>query len=218
MSVTPESVKELLSAADFGDRMRGINQLPQLESATAFELLQLVVKDRHPRIRYAAISKMDSFGGENLDASLELLRDRLLNDPEPDVQAVAADALAALKLTSAFPDLAQVYHQSPEWLVQFSIIAALGEMGDPRGFDLLSEAISSDNELIKTAALASLGELGDPRGVALLIPLASDPDWQIRFRVAQSLSRLGGEEGRATLNTLAQDSVEQVAQAAQELL
>jgi HEAT repeat protein len=214
MSVTPESVKELLLAEDFGDRMRGINQLPQLDSATAFELLQLVVNDRHPRVRYAAISKMDSFGGENLEASLELLRDRLLNDPEPDVQAVAADALAALKLTSAFPDLEGVYRQSSEWLVQFSIIAALGEMGDPRAFELLKEAVSSDNELIKTAALASLGELGDPRGIPLLVSFTSDPDWQIRLRVAQSLSRWDSEESKAALKILAEDSVEQVAQAA----
>jgi HEAT repeat protein len=214
MSVTPESVKELLSAEDFGDRMRGINQLPQLDSPTAFDLLQLVVNDRHPRVRYAAISKMDSFGGENLEASLELLRDRLLNDPEPDVQAVAADAIAALKLTSAYPDLERVYRQTSEWLVQFSIIAALGEMGDPRGFDLLQEALSSDNELIKTAALASLGELGDRRAVPLLVSFTSDPDWQIRFRVAQSLSLLDGEESKAALAVLAQDSVEQVAQAA----
>jgi HEAT repeat protein len=217
MSVTPQSVKELLQAEDFGDRMRGINQLLQLESATAFELLQLVVQDKHPRVRYAAISKMDTLGGENLDASLEVLRDRLLTDPEPDVQAVAADALAALKLTSAFPDLEKVYRESPEWLVKFSIIAALGEMGDSRSLELLADAIASENELIKTAAIASLGELGDTRGVPLLVPLAGDPDWQIRFRVAQSLSRLKNEEAMTALNVLSRDSVEQVANAAKGL-
>jgi HEAT repeat protein len=217
MSVTPQSVKELLQAEDFGDRMRGINQLLQLESATAFELLQLVVQDKHPRVRYAAISKMDTLGGENLDASLEVLRDRLLTDPEPDVQAVAADALAALKLTSAFPDLEKVYRESPEWLVKFSIIAALGEMGDSRSLELLADAIASENELIKTAAIASLGELGDTRGVPLLVPLAGDPDWQIRFRVAQSLSRLKNEEAMTALNVLYRDSVEQVANAAKGL-
>lgn len=218
MSVTPESVKEMLSAEDFGDRIRGIDRLTQLDSATAFELLQLVVKDKHPRVRYAAISKMDTLGSENMDASLELLRDRLLNDPEPDVQAVAADALSALKFTSAYPDLVELYHRTPEWLVKFSIVAALGEMGEPQALELLTEAIASDNELVKTAALSAVGELGDPRGVALLIPQAGDPDWQVRLRVAQSLSQLGGDEAKATLETLSQDSVEQVAQAAKGLV
>lgn len=217
MSVTPESVKELLSAENFGDRVRGIDKLVQLDISTAFELLQLVVTDKHPRVRYAAISKMDTLGSANLDASLELLRDRLLNDSEPDVQAVAADALAALKLTSAFPDIENLYHQTPEWLVKFSIVAALGEMGDTRALKLLEEAISDDNELVRTAAISALGELGDDRGVALLIPLAQDPDWQVRFRVAQSLARLGGDVAETALITLAQDPVEQVALAAKQV-
>jgi len=34
----------------------------------------------------------------------------LFNDPEPDVQAAAADCLGALKLTEAFEDLQQLYH------------------------------------------------------------------------------------------------------------
>ncbi len=46
-----------------------------------------------------------------------------------DVQAAAADSIAALKLTEAFEDLQQLYHTTSEWLVKLSIIAALGEMG-----------------------------------------------------------------------------------------
>jgi HEAT repeat protein len=215
MSITPESVQELLSSEDFGQRLSAINQLRQLDPAIAFTLIQKAVHDKSVRVRYAAVSQISTLGQQNRQAALELLRDRLLNDDEADVQAAAADALGALKLTEAFDDLKAVYQGTSEWLVKFSIIAALGELGDPRSFELLELALQSDNELIKTAAVGSLGELGDARALPLLIPFASDSDWQIRHRVAQALGHFKSPEARTALETLAQDSMQSVAQQAQ---
>ncbi|EGJ29218.1 MULTISPECIES: phycobilisome degradation protein NblB [Moorena] len=216
MTVTRESVQELLNSTDFGQRISGLNQLRQLEPSVAFELIQPLVNDNNVRIRYGAVSQLDTLGDQDLTVSLTLLRDRLLNDPEPDVQAAAADSLSALKLTEAYDDLEQTYHQTTEWIIKFSIIAALGELGEPRSFQLLEDALKSDISLIQTAAISSLGELGDPRAVPLLIPFATNSDWQIRYRLVQALVNLGGEEARAVLETLANDSVEQVASVAQE--
>jgi HEAT repeat protein len=218
MSVTRESVQELLSSEDFGQRISGVNQLRQLEPAVAFELIQPVVTDANTRVRYAAVSQLDTLGSQDLQTTLTILRDRLLNDKEPDVQAAAADALGALKLTEAYEDIQQLYHQTSEWLVQFSIIAALGEMGDPRSFELLQEALNSETTLVQTAAISSLGELGDVRAVPLLIPFATDSDWQIRFRVAQALSRLGGVDAHSTLETLTKDENQEVAKEARAAL
>lgn len=218
MSVTRESVQQLLSSEDFGQRITGVNQLRQLEPSVAFELIQPVVNDKNTRVRYAAVSQLDTLGGQDLQATLTMLRDRLVNDSEPDVQAAAADALGALKLTQAYEDLQQLYHQTPEWLVQFSIIATLGELGEPRSFELLEEALNSSISLIQTAAISSLGELGDVRAVPLLIPYATNPDWQVRYRLVQALSRLGGTEAHATLEALSKDEKEEVAQEAQASL
>lgn len=218
MTITPESVKELLNSENLGDRLRGVNHLRQLEPAIAFELVQAPINDSNSRVRYAAVSQLDTLGEQDLQTSYRILRDRLLNDSEVDVQAAAADCIGALKLTDAFEDLRQIYHSTGEWLLQFSIVAALGVFGDPRGFDLLAEALNSSTDLVKTAAISSLGELGDLRAIGLLVPYATDPDWQIRYRVAQALSRLGGEEARKTLETLATDEVEQVAKEAQTYL
>lgn len=218
MTITPESVKQLIESENFGERIRGINQLRQLEPKVAFAMIAPLVTDNNTRIRYAAVSQLDTLGKQDLDTSLQLLRDRLINDPEPDVQAAAADAIAGLKLSAAFEDLEQLYHQTSEWLIQFSIIAALGEFGDPRGFELLREALQSDNSLVQTAAISSFGELGDPRAVPLITPFADYDDWQIRYRLAQALGRLGGTEAHSTLEKLAHDQVEQVAQEAKNNL
>jgi HEAT repeat protein len=215
MSITPESVQELLSSEDFGQRLSGVNQLRQLEPAIAFKLIQTAANDKSVRVRYAAVSQISTLGQQDPQAALELLRDRLLNDSEVDVQAAAADALGALKLTEAFDDLKAVYQNTSEWLIQFSIIAALGELGDPRSFELLEQALQSENELVKTVAVGSLGELGDARALPLLIPFASDSDWQIRHRVAQALGHFNNPEARTALEILAKDSMQTVAQQAQ---
>lgn len=219
MSVTPESVKQLLGSEDLGDRLRAVNQIRELsDKAIAFELVQTGVNDPNARVRYSAVSQMDSLGGQDLSTALRLLRDRLLNDPEPDVQAAAADCLGALKLTEAFVDLEQMYHNTSEWLIKFSIVATLGELGDPRSFELLKEALASGNDLVQTAAISSLGELGDPQAIGLLVPYATNPDWQIRYRLVQALHRLGGSQAQSTLETLANDEVEAVAQEAKNFL
>ncbi|HEY9908421.1 MAG TPA: HEAT repeat domain-containing protein, partial [Thermosynechococcaceae cyanobacterium] len=189
MSITPESVEALLRSQDFGDRLRGVNQIRTLDPAVGFGLAVGATQDGNARIRYAAVSQLSNLGEQDRGRAAEVLRGRL-KDSEPDVQAAAADSIGALKLTEIFDELQQLYHTTPEWLVKFSIAAALGEMGDRRAFDLLQEALSSDSELLQTAAIGSLGELGDDRAVPLLVPFAASPDWQIRFRVAQALGHL----------------------------
>ena len=218
MSITPESVEKLLNSDNFGDRLRGLNQLRQLEKDRAFEMVQPLLQDENARVRYSAVSQFDTLGTEDLQTSLKLLRDRLLNDSEVDVQAAAADALGGLKIAEAFEDLEKLYHSTSEWLIQFSIIAALGEMGDPRGFKLLQEALDSGNNLLQTAAIGSFGELKDPRALPLLTPYAEDPDWQIRYRLVQALGNIGGDETHLTLEKLAGDEVKQVAEEAKREL
>jgi HEAT repeat protein len=215
MTITPKSVQERLSSEDFGQRLSAVNQLRQLESAIAFELIQTAIQDSNVRVRYAAISQMATLGQQNLPLTLEILRRALVEDPEPDVKAAAADAIGALKLTEAFEDLRMLYNRSAEdWLVQFSIIAALGELGDARGFELLESALNSDNELIKTAAIGSMGELEDARALPLLLLHVTHADWQIRHRVAQALSHFHSPEVRAALENLANDEIEPVSQEA----
>lgn len=218
MSVTPESVQQLISSEDYGDRLRGINQLREIDPAIAFEMIQAATLDSNVRVRYAAVSQISSLGEQDRHKAMEILRDRLLNDPEADVKAAAADSLGALRLGEAYPDLEQVYQSTSEWLVQFSIIAALGELGDPRAFDLLQTGLNSETELVQTAAISSLGELGDPRAIDLITPFAKNPDWQMRYRVVQALHRLGGSQARTTLEMLTNDQVEQVAQEAKTSL
>ncbi len=218
MSITPDSIRKLLGSEDLGDRFRAVNQLRQLEPASAFELAQIALEDQNARIRYVAVSQLATLGHQNLDTALSLLRDRLYHDPETDVVAAAADSLGALKLTQAFDDLEKLYYSTSEWLIKMSIIAALGEMGEPRAFTILENALASSNDLIQTIAIGAFGELGNVAAVALLIPYADHADWQIRYRLVQALTHLGGDVARHTLELLTQDESEPVAQEAKNAI
>lgn len=214
MSPTPDSVKQQIESSDLGDRLRGVNQARELDPAIAYELIVTACKDSNPRVRYAAFSQLDTLGNQDRQQTFELLRDALFNDPEADVQAAAADALGGLKMTEAFEDLQAVYESTQEWLLKFSIIAALGELGDPRAFDLLAEAIQSDITLVSTAAIGSLGELGDPRAVPILLDYVEADDWQVRHRVTQALGQFETPEVKAALERLSQDTSATVADTA----
>ncbi len=218
MSPSPESVQQLLNSADLGDRLRAVNQARELDPAIAFGLIQTACQDSNPRVRYAAVSQMDTLGPQNPDIALSLLRQVLLTDPETDVKAAAADALGGLKMTDAFEDLKTIYETTEEWLLQFSIIAALGELGDVRAFPLLEAALQSETSLVITAAIGALGELGDPRAIPLLLPYATHGDWQVRQRVTQALSTFDTPEVKAALATLSQDTDTIVAETAKRHL
>jgi len=194
--------------------LRGVNQARELDPAIAYGLIVQACKDGNARVRYAAFSQLDTLGDQNRQQTLELLLDALLHDPEADVQSAAADALGGLRMTEAFDELRSVYNSTDEWLLKFSIIAALGELGDPRAFELLTKAIESDITLVSTAAIGSLGELGDPRAVPVLLPYIDADDWQVRHRVTQALGQFDTPEAKAALERLSQDTSATVAEAA----
>ncbi|NEP15510.1 MAG: HEAT repeat domain-containing protein [Leptolyngbya sp. SIO4C1] len=210
-----EQLEQQLQSENLGHRLTAVNQLRELDPAVAFKLVQLVIQDSSARVRYAAVSLLSSIGHQDEATALRLLREALLNDPEADVQAAAADSIGALHLTTAYDDLARVYEQTSEWLVQMSVIACLGELGEPRAFDLLQSALSSDNGIVVLSAIGALGELGDNRAVELLLPFTDHPDWQTRHRLVQALSQYEDEAARSALEQMTNDDSPIVAEAAQ---
>lgn len=216
MGVNSESVQALLASENYGDRLTGLNQLRELDPPTALALIQPVLGDENVRVRYAAVSQLATLGEQNRSETMATLIMLLEEDKELDIKAAAADALGALHCQEAYPQLEAAYQNSNDWVLQLSIIAALGELGNPAGFELLEAAMGSETELVRIATITALGELGDERAIALVAPLAKDDDWQLRSRVAQALGNFKhNDAAKSVLETLAQDESEQVAQIAQ---
>jgi len=218
MTETLANFQAQLRSEDMGVRMRVLNLARVLSDSDRFTLAVEAIKDGNARIRYDAVSQMATLGHIDPNLSLEILVDRLMRDSENDVKAAAADSISALKLTAGFDDLITAFRATNDWMLQFSIIAALGELGDGRGFDLLQECLTHPTDLVRIAAVGALGDLGDARALPLLLPLVHDEDWQIRHRTAQSLYRLGGEPAKAAITGLLDDPISQVAEAAKVFL
>ncbi|MEL6331038.1 MAG: HEAT repeat domain-containing protein [Cyanobacteria bacterium J06633_23] len=222
MVISPEQIKQQLASEDLGQRLRAVNLLREIDPAVAFELIQTVTSDSSARVRYAAISQFSTLGTQDKETALTLLRGALYHDPEADVQAAAADSIGALRLVEAYDDLATAYNNTSEWIVQMSIVACLGELGVGRGFELLQQALQSENNLVSLTAIGALGELKDPRGIPLLLAFEKNDDWQVRHRLAQALSNyLSTPQAEAvlpTLTALTQDESEIVAEAARSHL
>lgn len=222
MAPSLEQIKQQLASEDLGQRLRAVNLLRDLDPKVAFELIQTVTSDSSARVRYAAISQFSTLGNQDKETSLTILRQTLYHDPEADVQAAAADAIGALKLEEAYDDLATAYNNTSEWIVQMSIVACLGELGVSRGFELLHQALQSDNSLVTLTAIGAMGELKDPRAIPLLLAFTDNDDWQVRHRLAQALSHYlntsQSDKVLPTLMTLANDSSEIVASTAKYYL
>ena len=214
MALISDDIRQMLTSEAYEQRLSAINHLSAIDTDIAFDLVQLVVDDPKVRVRYAAMSKLATVGVTNPQKSLELLRHALLTDKEADVRAAAADAIGALRLKEGFDDLKTLYYATSDWIIQLSIVAALGELGDERGFELLAHALSEDNDLIHAIAVGALGELGDRRAIPLLVKHSTNPDWQIRYRVAQALGNFDGPDVKMALGHLSQDSVGQIAEEA----
>ena len=213
----PEQIKARLQSEDFGDRIKAINLLRNIDPAIAFQLIQPLTDDPNTRVRYAAVSQISTLGEQDKPTAYRILS-ASLGDPEPDVQAAAADSLGALKLTDAIDDLKELYETTREWLVQMSVVACLGEMGDPRAFDLLKSALSQENSLVVVSAIGALGELKDERAVPLLLPYTNSTDWQVRHRIAQALGSFPHlPEAAQALKQLTQDDSDIVAETAKRL-
>jgi HEAT repeat protein len=208
MSITPDSVRELLHSEDYGDRLRAVNQLRELDLAAAFDLAQLAANDGNARVRYAAISQLASLGQQDLTTVEPLLRRALTNDPEPDVQAAAADAIGGLQLRSAYADLAAVYHSTGEWLVQFSIIAALGELGETSATLPLIESLETDRNVdVRVRAARALGRLGGEEVVLPLVYALSDTNSQVCMTAADALVEIGPIAVRPLITSLKHERV-----------
>ncbi|MEN9245778.1 MAG: HEAT repeat domain-containing protein, partial [Thermostichales cyanobacterium SRBZ-1_bins_19] len=95
---------------------------------------------------------------------------------------------------------------------------ALGNLRDPRAYDVLVKALDSPEPLMHQAVIAAFGEIGDPRCLPLILPFAESEDWLVRQRLAQALGNLPSPKTQSALEYLSRDPHGNVAAAALDSL
>lgn len=150
-------------------------------------------------------------------------------EDETTVKAIAAEALAQVRESEAIPLLTHELRQIDEWsspriataLVQFGAdavpsllellessepaslvwaIRVLGEIGDTRATQAISDELGHRNDSVRIAAADALGKVADRRAIQALIQATlKDPATQVRAHAANSLGKIGDEAALGVL-------------------
>eukprot|EP00188_Purpureofilum_apyrenoidigerum_P002999 Plantae.Rhodophyta-Purpureofilum_apyrenoidigerum.ctg30456.p1 GENE.Plantae.Rhodophyta-Purpureofilum_apyrenoidigerum.ctg30456~~Plantae.Rhodophyta-Purpureofilum_apyrenoidigerum.ctg30456.p1 ORF type:complete len:225 (+),score=47.60 Plantae.Rhodophyta-Purpureofilum_apyrenoidigerum.ctg30456:63-737(+) len=192
MATNKDDVMSLVMSGDNFNRLKGVNMARDLEPMDCLETLSLTSKDPDLNVRYATVSQLAEAGKADPTKALDLLRDLIAHEKDSSVRAAVADAFCAIGIPEAYDDVESIFRDSDEVMVQFSILAGLGELGNPKAFGLLKEVLEDDSteELLKVAAIGALGELGDKRAEDIIRPFTQVEDATIKTRAEQALQAL----------------------------
>lgn len=106
----------------------------------------------------------------------------LLEDADPAVVEMAAWALGEQgddAGATVVPALVMVAGNHPDQLCREAAVAAIGSIGDVRGFDAVIRALEDRPQIRRRAAVA-LAAFDSPRADDALRRCAGDRDWQVR--------------------------------------
>jgi HEAT repeat protein len=200
------SSPEVLQAIQSGDPSRAMPALAALRArppAEAIPLLLIGLEQTAFAIRSLCCAGLGFKRSE--EARLALIK-VLKDDPDANVRAEAANALAYYGVAEAWPLLRQTFADDGHWLVRSSILAAVAE--DPAMqptwlLDLAELSMDDGDGTVRVAGAELLARLlasqaptrdGDVADLALkrLRTLTKDPDHRV---VAAALSALHSQQG-----------------------
>ena len=158
-------------------------------------------------VRRRAAEMLGDVGDVDDTQVIDTLAGLALEDDDPEVRAMAVDALS---------DLGQ---EALEQLIVKDIDADI----DPGAADwtavrAFSDALTSDRAECRMAAASALGRIGDGDGVRPLVERLGDDDPRVRERVCYALGQIGHPGGVDALIERLEDDQERVRSAAADAL
>ena len=79
------------------------------------------------------------------------------------------------------------------------ILAALGQIGNSRSFDLITAYLDDSSLQVRLAAISSLPEAKKKKSIKYLDDLSEDPLWQIRAETARAFGKVGSSKAEKRL-------------------
>ena len=189
------------------NRMKAITELRNYEPNVVVPLLKRRMCDQEFIIRSFVATGL---GHKRTDEGFELLLNLIENDRDHNVRAEAANSLAKYG-KGAIPHLVKLFRQDSNWLVRYSILAALDLRQHPEILlEFCTLGLRGDDLVVKETALASLEQLAntpqESQALELLLSAATSEQREIRAQVARVLRHFEDPRAEATLTNLRQDS------------
>jgi HEAT repeat protein len=175
--------------ADASVRVRASESLGAFRVSEALQaLVAAMTGDDDAAVRAQSARSLGRL--EATDAADPLIN--ALTDPEPDVRAAAAEALAALALDAAVEPLARALAIDADDSVRYLAAQGLARTGGPRVADTLTALLDQPGIGVATRLHTAeiLGQIAEPSGRAVLERLAIDTDETVAVTARWAISRL----------------------------
>jgi HEAT repeat protein len=140
-----------------------------------------------------------------------------LDDPDPDVRALACDALARAGSTAAIGRLFDTLEDDDPKVAQ-AAVTAIQALGHADTEPLALEAARSATPRVRRAALRMLGYFGWPSGLPLLVEALGAKDEKLRDAAIQSLPFIDDPQAIEALLTTSRSSAPRARAAAMRAL
>ena len=181
-------LEDVLDDEDPDSRRAAAEALGFLGNRSAMRGLALVaLYDDSEAVRQAAIQSLNKL---DRDGAMELLLEELASD-DPDSRVAAAEALGLLGNREAIGPLVQVTLYDSIDRVRQATANALNTLDQPGATDVLLNALTVDDPIIRKAAAEALGFL---RNRATIMPLADvtlfDDEDSVRRAAADSINKI----------------------------
>ncbi len=200
-------IETYIDSPDPQNRMKAITELRNYEPDLVVPLLKKRMCDQEFVIRsFVAIG----LGFKRTDEAFGLLLDLIEHERDYNVRAEAANSLAKYG-EGAIPHLVKLFKQDSNWLIRYSILAAIDLTNYPELLlDLCVVGLKGEDPVVRQAALASLEQLAktpqEDLALELLLVAATSEQGEIRAQVARVLRYFEDPKAQTALKNLRQDS------------
>jgi len=177
-AVYPELERGLRNDNDADHRNGAMDILVAFGKAAVPYLVKLL-KDENEEVRNFVCVMLGDIGNREAVGHLVMI----LKDNDVNVSHSAAEALGKIGDRAALFPLIELL--KGDFWVQYSAIAAIGEMRDYRAVPHLLDLL--DNELLAGAAADALGKIGDPRALHPLGRIFPSLDDEVAGHVARAM-------------------------------
>ncbi|NET52136.1 MAG: HEAT repeat domain-containing protein [Merismopedia sp. SIO2A8] len=188
------------------ERIKAITELRKYTPSVVVPLLKRRMYDQEFIIRsFVAMG----LGSKQTDEAFQALVNLIEYEKDTNVRAEAANSLAKYG-ERAYPHLMQLFEQDSNWLVRYSILAALPGTDAPEiVLQLCLWGIAGENTFIQKASIANLEKLQRTsqaeEALEILLSLAKIEEPEIRAQVARALGYFEQPKAKAALVEMQQD-------------
>ncbi len=174
---------------------RGLIKLLLRDPTHSRPALLRAIWHEHPNVRSQACLLVVRLGGGGVPLAATLRRS-LRKEPDRDVRATAAAALATLKIKVLVPLLIAVLQHDKAGAVRAKAAFALGAQDDKRAVQALIVALKDEETNVRLNAITALHRLRARTAQAALETALADPSPLVRRAAARALKALTGRAYR----------------------